>query len=144
MDKGSYCLILSGGESCITIGSLGGTWFPQGWYVYCGSAQGPGGFARVRRHVRVFKTGVPSPTWHIDHLLSSPAFRLAAAVCIPGYDPETECHVASLLSGRPCPGFGCSDCRCHSHLFFYPEDPKDDILSVIQSLGLPATIKTIN
>jgi Uri superfamily endonuclease len=144
MDKGSYCLILAGGATYIPIGSLGDTWFPHGWYVYCGSAQGPGGFARVRRHVRVFKRGVPSPTWHIDYLLSSPEFRLNAAVCIPGRDPETECHLASSLSGRPWPGFGCSDCRCQSHLFFYPDDPRDDILSAVSSLGLPAIIKTIN
>ncbi|NTU99809.1 MAG: GIY-YIG nuclease family protein [Methanoregulaceae archaeon] len=144
MDKGSYCLILAGGKSCIRIGSLGETCFHQGWYVYCGSAQGPGGLARVRRHIRVSKRGVPSPTWHIDYLLSSPEFHLEAVVCVPGRDPETECHVASSLSGRPFFGFGCSDCRCHSHLFFYPEDPKDEVLSAILSLGLPATIKTIN
>jgi Uri superfamily endonuclease len=144
MDKGSYCLILAGKETCITIGSLGDTIFPKGWYVYCGSAQGPGGLARVRRHVRVFQKGVLSPTWHIDYLLSSPAFHLEAVVCIPGRDPETECHVASRLSGNPCQGFGCSDCRCQSHLFFYLENPREDIISAVSSLGLPAIIKTIN
>jgi Uri superfamily endonuclease len=144
MDKGSYCLILAARESCIAIGSLGDLFFPPGWYVYCGSAQGPGGFARVLRHIRVSREGVSSPTWHIDYLLSSQAFTLEAAVCIPGRERETECHIAASLSGRPCTGFGCSDCRCRSHLFYYPENPQDDVLSALQSLCLTATIQTIN
>jgi Uri superfamily endonuclease len=145
MDKGSYCLILATKSgSTITVGSLGSLRFQPGWYIYCGSAQGPGGLARVARHLRVHTTGIPHPRWHIDYLLGSDFFRLMASVSAPASDRETECRIARLLSGVPVEGFGCSDCRCHSHLFFYQENPRNDALSAFSSLGLSATIQTMN
>jgi Uri superfamily endonuclease len=144
MDKGSYCLILTCQKSLIKVGALGSIRFPAGWYVYCGSAQGPGGLARVTRHMRVHASGMPTPRWHIDYLLCSSAFRLVASVSAPGRERETECLIAGSLSGEPVDGFGCSDCTCPSHLFFYQENPKIDVLSAFSSLGLTATIQTIN
>jgi Uri superfamily endonuclease len=144
MDKGSYCLVLACQNSCITIGALGNITFPEGWYVYCGSAQGPGGFARVARHIRVHTGGIPTPRWHIDYILCSSCFMLVAAVLAPNRERETECQIARSLSGDPIAGFGCSDCTCPSHLFFYREKPVNDVLSVFSSLGLTATIQTIN
>jgi Uri superfamily endonuclease len=144
MDKGSYCLILACRKSRLTVGALGSLCFPEGWYVYCGSAQGPGGLARVNRHIRVYTKGMPAPKWHIDYLLCNVAFRLVATISAPGRERETECRIAAQLSGEPCPGIGCSDCSCPSHLFFYKENPKIDVLSAFSSLGLTATIQTIN
>ncbi|MGC9523845.1 MAG: GIY-YIG nuclease family protein, partial [Anaerolineae bacterium] len=49
----------------ITVGALG-TWrFPEGTYLYVGSAWGPGGLrARLSRHLR----GSPKVRWHVDYL----------------------------------------------------------------------------
>ena len=50
----------------LRIGALGVFDFPPGWYVYIGSAFGPGGItARVTRHARAAKR----LHWHIDYLL---------------------------------------------------------------------------
>ncbi|WP_429615053.1 DUF123 domain-containing protein, partial [Sphingobium olei] len=51
--------------------------FMPGWYVYAGSAYGPGGLrARIRRHLRRGKL----LHWHIDHLTSTAAAIQAVAV----------------------------------------------------------------
>lgn len=93
--------------------TLRGT-FEPGFYVYAGSAYGPGGLrARIRRHMR---RGKPSH-WHVDTLTAA-AQRIAA---IP-IEHGNECAVAEVMLGtrlfRPSlPGFGSSDCnRCISHL----------------------------
>lgn len=84
-----------------------------GWYVYAGSAYGPGGIAaRVARHFRASKRR----HWHIDRLTE------AAELWAFGVPGGRECALVSALlaSGAfavPLPGFGSSDCRrCPSHL----------------------------
>ena len=65
---GTYVLILwSRGVHRIRIGRLGELLTRPGFYVYVGSAFGPGGVrARVARHRR----GCSRPHWHIDYLRS--------------------------------------------------------------------------
>ena len=88
-----------------------------GWFVYCGSAKGPGGLrARLRRHFRQDK----ALHWHIDRLTAIAA-RIAAAP-VPG---GGECALVAALLKSPrfevaILGFGSSDCRqCGSHLLRY-------------------------
>ena len=63
---GTYALLLrarSGGR--IQIGRCGSLAVRPGWYVYVGSAFGPGGLrARLRHHCRLAER----PHWHIDYL----------------------------------------------------------------------------
>lgn len=88
-----------------------------GYYLYCGSARGPGGLrARVGRHFRRDKT----VRWHVDRLTGE-AGRLVGAWTVPGGD---ECRLVAALSGLPvpAPGFGSSDCpTCASHLLAWPD-----------------------
>lgn len=84
-----------------------------GWYIYAGSANGPGGLrARLGRH---FKKAKPV-RWHVDQLTITNEVR---AIAMPGW---SECALVAALckSGRfspPLEGFGSSDCRtCESHL----------------------------
>ena len=85
-----------------------------GWYLYAGSAYGPGGLrARLTRHFRLQK----KPHWHIDRLTS--IRTPAAALSMPG--GREYIVAADLTAGRAfayaLPGFGASDCRqCRSHL----------------------------
>ena len=144
MDKGTYCLILRNRRCRVVVGALGPISFRGGWHVYVGSAQGTGGFSRVRRHVRVANEGTGSPRWHIDYLLVHPAFSLVGVACAATTDRESECTIARLLDGVPVPGFGCSDCRCSSHLLYFTSNPERIVISTFSSLELSASIKTIN
>jgi Uri superfamily endonuclease len=87
-----------------------------GIYLYCGSANGPGGLkARLGRHLRKDK----SIRWHVDHLTN--AGQALGAWVVEGGD---ECALVEALHGLavPLPGFGSSDCRtCPSHLLRWPD-----------------------
>lgn len=144
MYKGTYCLILRTQGCTLTVGSLGTVTFPRGWYVYVGSAQGPGGLSRVRRHIRVAAQGNASPRWHIDYLLLLPEITLAAVACAESDDRQIECLLAAALGGEPVTDFGSSDCSCRSHLFYFDSNPEKKVISAFLSVNLSATIKTIN
>jgi len=112
---GAYALILRlEKEAAIDLPRFGPEPIAPGWYLYAGSAYGPGGLrARLARHFRPAK----KPHWHIDRLTSICA--PAAALSVPG---GNECAVVSELiaSGAfrfALTGFGATDCRqCKSHL----------------------------
>ena len=63
---GTYALVLrSDASTCMRIGRWGRLNVRPGYYIYVGSALGPGGvLARVSRHCREPK----SKHWHIDYL----------------------------------------------------------------------------
>ncbi len=108
MDKGSYLLEIEiNGD--VEVGALGVRSF-NGVYVYCGSAMGPGGLSRVKRHFRKAE-GEGSTHWHIDYLLREGKVR--KAYLFPGRD--IECQLSNELS-TGVHGFGASDCSCDSHL----------------------------
>ncbi|MDD1715869.1 MAG: GIY-YIG nuclease family protein [Methanolinea sp.] len=142
MDRGIYCLILENAPASVSIGALGSLWFPAGFHVYVGSAQGSGGFSRVCRHLAFARGTGRGPRWHIDYLLRSPGFLIDSVICARTREP-LECRMADLLTGIPVPGFGCSDCHCSSHLFFFPQYPGDMIAGAMTSLSLAPCIKTI-
>lgn len=135
MDKGIYCLVFKNHTCTCRVGSLGILTFRSGWHIYVGSALGPGGLARVRRHFRLAQTRDRRPVWHIDALLLSPNFHLAGCIC--GYtEKKLECALAEEIGGDAVAGFGCSDCRCLSHLFWRTADPTADIIAAFHRLGL--------
>jgi Uri superfamily endonuclease len=121
---GCYALALRlDGPQTLTIGRLGSHRLAAGWYVYCGSAQGPGGLrGRVGRHLR------PAPVrrWHVDHLRG--AATVVAVWLWPGAPRTHECALATFLAALPgaaraLPGFGSSDCRCPGHLVALSRPP---------------------
>ncbi len=116
--RGSYCLgIIVERELSVNVGALGRLSFDPGRYVYVGSAMN-GLEARVRRHLNTSR-GVPKALhWHIDYLLREPEVRVEA-VYTHATEERTECAIADAVSrrGQPLREFGCSDCRCESHLF---------------------------
>ncbi len=89
---------------------------PAGDYLYCGSANGPGGLrARLARHMRKNKRA----HWHVDQLTL--AGQILGAFILESGD---ECALNAAVDGLPVPlqGFGSSDCsRCAAHLRFWPE-----------------------
>ncbi|MCW3991270.1 MAG: GIY-YIG nuclease family protein [Candidatus Bathyarchaeota archaeon] len=118
ISKGSYCLCIGvEREVAVEVGALGGLVFPPGRYIYVGSAMNGLG-ARISRHLNTSR-GVPGAVhWHVDYLLKEEEVRIEAVYTLASED-RTECSVAAAVSkrGRPVKGFGCSDCRCESHLF---------------------------
>ena len=120
---GTYALILA--SSCdrlIRIGKLGQLELQAGFYIYTGSAFGPGGIkARVAHHKRISQR----PHWHIDYLRSV----LHLDEVWYSYDSERHEHrwadTFSRLKGASLPiaGFGASDCSCKSHLLLLSNRP---------------------
>ena len=112
----------------IEIGRLGAAYFPAGWYLYVGSALGPGGVqARLARHVRRVASGKQAH-WHVDHLRER-AIWAGAWGCDSGQ--RLECSWAAALLRLPearviVPGFGASDCQCAAHLVHVPALPGED------------------
>lgn len=142
MHRGIYCLVFQNAPCRERVGALGFIEFRGGFHVYIGSALGPGGLARVARHVRCAKEGIERPRWHVDYLLDSDTFTLDSVSCIETGE-RLECMLASLMPGRPVPRFGCSDCCCPSHLFSFSGHPRVHIDRAASILCLSAHSKTI-
>lgn len=115
---GSYLLLLHlAAKLTPGVPKFAGCTLSPGWYLYAGSARGPGGIAaRAGRHLRADKP----VRWHVDHLTNAADQVLAAPV------PDTsECEIAGSLASTagfsiPVAGFGSSDCRrCEAHLLVY-------------------------
>jgi len=105
--KGVYCICVSVEDDLnISVGSLGKVSFPVGQYLYIGSAMN-GLEARILRHINTSCGIHKAIHWHIDYLLKEPKVRIDSI-----YVKLTE-----EMEGEPVNGFGCSDCRCPSHLF---------------------------
>jgi Uri superfamily endonuclease len=113
---GAYVLVIEL-EADLTLQNkrFAGITLAKGTYLYCGSANGPGGIAaRVKRHCKQDK----KPHWHVDELTSDRAGKVVSMLVVPG---GNECELRAALhepaSQVPVPGFGSSDCReCASHL----------------------------
>lgn len=142
MDKGVYALVFSNRPCSLLIGSLGEIRFRKGWHIYVGSARGPGGFGRVRRHRDLALERDRLPRWHVDHLLLSPRFTLRHIVCGPS-EGDLECALARALGGEAVPFFGSSDCACGSHLFHRTADPVDEVMEAMASLSLAPLSTTL-
>ena len=120
---GTYALIfLSSRERQLTIGKLGTLQLKPGFYIYIGSAFGPGGLkARIAHHCKKARR----PHWHIDYLGS---FLHPTEIWYT-YDPAHREHqwaqTLSAIRGASVAlaGFGSSDCRCKAHLFFRTSRP---------------------
>ena len=141
--KGIYALVFSNPACTLPVGGLGEARFRRGWHVYIGSARGPGGFARVRRHLRLSRARDRPPRWHVDYLLLSPFFTLRHIACGP-CDGDLECSLARAFGGVAVPSFGSGDCGCRSHLFHRTADPLEEVMGAMSSLGLVPSSTTLN
>ena len=129
--RGTYCLCISlRRELELDIGALGMIRFDPGQYVYVGSALN-GLEARVRRHLRTSRGDYRATHWHIDYLLREPEAEIGGVYVLLS-DLREECRIAREIMklGASVKGFGCSDCRCESHLF------RVDSCEVLSGLGL--------
>jgi Uri superfamily endonuclease len=131
--QGTYALVLTNKRTgTIRVGRVSTMALQPGFYLYVGSAFGPGGLsARIKHHRQV----AARPHWHIDYL------RAACDLIEVWYTTKAAgrehawARVLAELPGAvvPLPGFGSSDCRCRTHLFWFPQPPSVTKLS--QRLG---------
>jgi len=135
--KGIYCLIFENRACKIEIGKKGEFSFNPGFHIYVGSALGSGGLKRVKRHINLSKNRDRNPRWHVDYLHLNPAFRLVSVV-YAFTSARLECTLASRIGGDFISGFGCTDCKCSSHLFYRTKYPLLEINEVFKALGLYA------
>ncbi|RLG13504.1 MAG: GIY-YIG nuclease family protein [Candidatus Nanohalarchaeota archaeon] len=112
--KGIYILIIALSKNAkIRIGALGEIDFAKGTYAYVGSAQN-NLEKRVQRHKKKNK----KLRWHIDYLTTN-KFAMVEKVLFKPAPKTEECETAKKLTKTEIPvkKFGCSDCKCTSHLF---------------------------
>jgi Uri superfamily endonuclease len=131
--KGSYVLLveLATGKD-ILVGKLGYVSFPKASYAYIGSAMN-GLRARLVRHLREQK----KLHWHIDYLLKEAEIE---EIILCTAEERVECSLAQALAGefQSIPGFGSSDCKCQSHLYFADEKDglKARVAKAVKQAGL--------
>ena len=124
MPKGAYCLIIKNNKNRkLRIGSLGNVLFKKGYYCYVGSALN-NLEKRIERHKRRNK----KIKWHIDYFLKYGKIMNVIKI-------ETNKKIECLLSKKIMKisngfvkGFGCSDCKCKSHLYYFKNKQKIDHL----------------
>ncbi len=130
LDSGSYQLILELLNSTeIKIGALGTFYFPQGFYIYTGSAM-KNLRKRVERHCRKDK----KLRWHIDYLTSRKDIIIRDTLLFCSTEKQ-ECNInmgtiEKLNAKAIIPKFGSSDCsNCPSHLLYLGRTNPIDIAS---------------
>jgi len=121
---GTYILQVEITEDLIlSIGKIGSLRFKKGFYYYFGSAMSSTGsitlLNRVKRHLR--KPSEKKKFWHIDYLLESENTKIRKIILVP-CKTRLECNLANFFSEIAddlVPSFGCSDCKCKSHLLYF-------------------------
>ncbi|MDD2678568.1 MAG: GIY-YIG nuclease family protein [Candidatus Nanoarchaeia archaeon] len=118
-NKGAYLIKIElKKDSKIKIGKLGIIFFKKGFYYYAGSAQNNLD-KRIKRHYLKTK----KMHWHIDFLTAHPNSQAISAKKYYSSKKEKECEIAKKFSKKheKIKGFGCSDCKCETHLFYEKE-----------------------
>ena len=114
----------------IRVGELGEVSFKEGNYTYIGSAKGCLE-RRLLRHLRKEK----KIFWHIDYLLENQKVKILQIWTI---DKKVECQTAEVFYQDPTTkiikkGFGSSDCKCLTHLFFIKDKKKTE--KILKGIG---------
>ncbi len=137
--KGTYCLIIHlKHDSKITIGKIGEKNFQKGYYIYVGSALNSLK-TRIQRHLREEK----KIYWHIDYLLNNENAEIIEVLYTLS-DIKWECKIAATIAetGTGVINFGCSDCKCHSHLLYFKEyqDSRKTCINTLKKYALKVNI----
>ena len=113
--KGTYCILINlKSNQALSIGKLGEIEFNKGHYIYVGSALNSL-LPRIKRHLSPEK----KLHWHIDYLLGCGDVEVVNVIYVVD-DAKWECLLAKEIGKNAfkIEGFGCSDCKCGSHLFY--------------------------
>ena len=129
--EATYVLAIDVSENFeIIIGKLGRVSFKKGNYIYIGSAKGCLE-TRLQRHLKKEKRIF----WHIDYLLEN---KKAKILQIWTIDKKIECQTAEVFYHDPNTeiikkGFGSSDCKCVTHLFYIKNKERTE--NILEKVG---------
>lgn len=132
--KGCYCLVIDLKKtSKIRIGKLGSIEFEKGSYVYVGSAMNYLE-SRLQRHLKKEK----KLHWHIDYLLKKAEIT---DIIYNESSRKIECELSQNISSKATgiEGFGCSDCECKSHLYYFKN--KKEAIECVKNAYDPIAMK---
>jgi Uri superfamily endonuclease len=119
MVKGVYCLIINlTRNKTIKIGKLGSINFKKGYYCYVGSA-----LNNLEKRIQRHKSKKKKFHWHIDYFLK---YGKIIDVIKIETTKKIECSLSKKINNFAddrIKNFGCSDCRCKSHLYFFNQKP---------------------
>jgi Uri superfamily endonuclease len=138
--KGTYCLLITLNKNqSMEIGKKGEIQFKKGCYVYVGSAlnslEG-----RIKRHIRQNK----KMHWHVDYLLDSPNTQVTEVFYSDdGVKHECELTAQIAIKGEGIHGFGCSDCNCPAHLFYFQNESQATLNCLEGFKKLKLEVKTL-
>lgn len=118
--KGAYLLLMENKTlQEITVGNLGKVSFQPGYYVYAGS-----GMANLDKRVKHHQLKKKSFHYHIDYI--TPGFMRIKKTFLVRTTERIESELAVKI-GKVCDemvdGFGCSDTKEKSHLFYFQNNP---------------------
>jgi Uri superfamily endonuclease len=138
--SGTYVLVLHlPQDRVIAVGRMGPIAFRRGYYLYVGSARGPGGLrARLGRHMRRGK----SVHWHIDYLRPW-AEPVEAWLSLSSEQLECRWSICLQEAGlaQPVRGFGASDCPCDTHLLYSPTRPAATCRRTLEQAAGPPLVQ---
>lgn len=122
-------------DSKIRIGKLGEIEFKKGYYCYVGSALGKSINLenRIRRYEKLNKERSGNIHWHIDYFLVNPNVEIVQINKINS-DQKIECKISKSFEKVAedfIHYFGCSDCKCKSHLYYFSDKNYEKILGNI-------------
>ncbi|MBO8174450.1 MAG: DUF123 domain-containing protein [Thermococcus sp.] len=128
--RGSYFLVIKVERDMIVRTKRKEFALKAGYYVYVGSAMNSLE-KRVERHFKKDK----KLHWHIDFLLKES--ELLRAYLIPS-DAKIEEELSGEVAkfGKPVEGFGASDLRIGSNLYYFKDEPDKILTSILRKLGL--------
>ncbi len=121
--RGTYILILEvpAPLGAVAVGRLGVFDFAAGYYLYVGSAFGSGGLpARLAYHQQRVKQ---RPHWHVDYLRAHANLVEIWSVACDERLEDRWCDELARHLPTPIAGFGASDTRNASHLFYSAKPP---------------------
>jgi Uri superfamily endonuclease len=122
--RGTYALVMTATSSeSFPVGSIGEMTLTPGYYIYVGSALGPGGLrARLAHHGRP----VDNPRWHIDYLRAhTELVEVWWLTDTKRHEEQWGTEVASMQGARiPKGKFGASDSPHGTHLLWFGCRPR--------------------
>lgn len=121
---GTYALVFACAAPVhLTVGRLGRVSLAPGYWIYVGSAFGPGGLrSRLNHHLK------PSarPHWHLDYIKCALRVVDIWATADPVKREHDWAGIMAVMkdASMPVAGFGATDCGCRSHFIHMPRRPR--------------------
>jgi Uri superfamily endonuclease len=118
--KGSYILIIKSKKNFkIKIGKIGEVYFKKGYYLYIGSSK-----KTYKSRILRYLNKIKRKHWHIDYLIINKNIIIIGFILLLN---KNECDISNTLYNNKFKyinKFGCSDCKCKSHLYYVGRDLK--------------------